>query len=124
MKKTRALALNQGNFSVASLNLAFKTTLITARHHPSSKELVRSNIITKSTIVEIDAEPLRMLRDRLIKKNPNAVIDSRITQQLEAGNRVLACISSRPGQCGRADGIVLEGKMYDFYVKKMSKRSN
>ncbi len=31
--------------------------------------------------------------------------------------RLLACISSRPGQSGRADGYILEGKELDFYVK-------
>jgi small subunit ribosomal protein S8e len=34
----------------------------------------------------------------------------------------LACIVSRPGQSGRADGFVLEGKELEFYVKKMEKK--
>ena len=29
--------------------------------------------------------------------------------------------TSRPGQCGRCDGYILEG-MLDFYVKKMQKK--
>merc|ERR1712195_135679 len=33
--------------------------------------------------------------------------------------KVLARINSRPGQCGRADGYILEGEELDFYVKKM-----
>jgi len=33
-----------------------------------------------------------------------------------------ACIGSRPGQCGRADGYLLEGKELDFYRKKMDKK--
>jgi small subunit ribosomal protein S8e len=33
---------------------------------------------------------------------------------------LLACISSRPGQSGRLDGYILEGKELDFYVKKLS----
>ena len=31
----------------------------------------------------------------------------------------IAIISSRPGQCGRADGYILEGKELEFYVKKI-----
>jgi small subunit ribosomal protein S8e len=36
--------------------------------------------------------------------------------------RILAKITSRPGQCGRADGYLLEGKELDFYSKKMEKK--
>ena len=31
----------------------------------------------------------------------------------------LACIASRPGQSGRCDGYILEGKELDFYVRKI-----
>ena len=33
--------------------------------------------------------------------------------------RVLASISSRPGQCGRSDGYILEGKELEFYLRKI-----
>ena len=35
---------------------------------------------------------------------------------------MLACVSSRPGQCGRCDGYVLEGKELEFYIKKIEKK--
>merc|ERR1711941_192154 len=42
-----------------------------------------------------------------------------------ATGRVLAAISSRPGQCGRSDGYILEGKELEFYLKKIkSKKGN
>ena len=31
----------------------------------------------------------------------------------------LACVASRPGQSGRCDGYVLEGKELEFYLKKL-----
>ncbi len=34
--------------------------------------------------------------------------------------RILAVISSRPGQSGRADGYVLEGPELDFYTRKLA----
>ena len=34
-----------------------------------------------------------------------------------SGNRLLARLSSRPGQCGRADGYILEGEEYNFYYR-------
>ncbi len=49
------------------------------------------------------------------------VIDTHVAEQFKAG-RILACITSRPGQSGRADGYILEGKELEFYVKKMEKR--
>merc|ERR1712106_22975 len=33
--------------------------------------------------------------------------------------RVLASISSRPGQCGRSAGYVLEGKELELYLRKI-----
>jgi small subunit ribosomal protein S8e len=49
------------------------------------------------------------------------VIDLHVAEQFNAG-RVLACITSRPGQSGRADGYILEGKELEFYIKKLEKR--
>ncbi|XLS94261.1 hypothetical protein HN51_070269 [Arachis hypogaea] len=34
--------------------------------------------------------------------------------------RLLACIASRPDQCGRDDGYILEGEL-EFYMKKIQK---
>merc|ERR1711879_749771 len=38
--------------------------------------------------------------------------------------KVLAKINSRPGQCGRADGYILEGEELDFYVKKLKTKKS
>ena len=32
---------------------------------------------------------------------------------------VAACLSSRSGQVGRADGYILEGKELEFYLRKI-----
>jgi len=36
--------------------------------------------------------------------------------------RLLARLTSRPGQTGRADGYLLEGKELEFYQKKLQKK--
>lgn len=41
-----------------------------------------------------------------------------------AGGRLYAAISSRPGQCGRCDGYILEGKELEFYLKKLSRKKS
>ena len=54
---------------------------------------------------------------KLAKRQKGRVIEEALEEQL-ANGRVLACISSRPGQCGRCDGYLLEAKEYEFYSKQ------
>jgi len=59
------------------------------------------------------------MRDVYLKKRQaDRVIDPKVAEQFSSG-RVLACISSRPGQSGRCDGYILEGKELEFYSKKI-----
>ncbi|XP_062109275.1 small ribosomal subunit protein eS8-like [Humulus lupulus] len=59
---------------------------------------------------------------RKIEKRQQArTLDSHIEEQFSSG-RLYAAISSRPGQCGRADGYILEGKELEFYVKKLQRK--
>ena len=48
-------------------------------------------------------------------------LDPALQDQFASG-RLLAAISSRPGQSGRADGYILEGEELVFYKKKMEKK--
>ena len=57
----------------------------------------------------------------LKKRQASRVIDQHVAEQFTAG-RLLACVGSRPGQSGRADGYILEGKELEFYIKKMEKK--
>ena len=57
----------------------------------------------------------------LKKRQASRVIDQHVADQFAAG-RLLACLVSRPGQSGRADGYILEGKELEFYIKKMEKK--
>lgn len=57
----------------------------------------------------------------LKKRQAARVIDQHVAEQFAAG-RLLAVVASRPGQSGRADGYILEGKELEFYIKKMEKK--
>ena len=57
---------------------------------------------------------LQKLQDSL--QEQKEVID-----QLASG-KILARISSRPGQCGRADGYILEDEELAFYHKKINQK--
>jgi len=51
-------------------------------------------------------------------RNKTHKMEKAVEDQLKIG-RVLARLSTRPGQNGRADGILLEGAELQFYLKKL-----
>ena len=57
----------------------------------------------------------------LKKRQATRVLEQHVSEQFAAG-RLLAVVGSRPGQSGRADGYILEGKELEFYIKKMEKK--
>merc|ERR1712183_573857 len=105
--------------------------------------------LTKNTIVQIDATPfkqyykqhygiaiskkgtekedtaaVKLSRHVLAKhkgRQESRVLEEQVEQQL-ANGRILAAISSRPGQTGRCDGYILEGEELQFYLKKLDKK--
>lgn len=148
--KYRALRLEAGNFSWGSEGIARKVRVIVVAFHPSNNELVRTNTLTRSAVVQIDAAPFRQWyeahygaqlgRRRQVKgqetvetKKSKSVekkhdervkkmgkVEPALERQFEAG-RLYAVISSRPGQSGRVDGYVLEGDELAFYQRAIRK---
>lgn len=51
----------------------------------------------------------------------HAPLSALLEEQFLTG-RLYAVITSRPGQCGRCDGYILEGKELEFYRKKLQKK--
>lgn len=73
---------------------------------------------------EIKEEAKKMSKSvtaKIAKRQADRKLDPNLNSQFDTG-RLLACISSRPGQCGRCDGFVLEGKELEFYVKRMARK--
>jgi len=152
-RKFRGLRLDSGNFSWGSEGISKKTRVIAVTYHPSNNELVRTNTLTKSAIVQIDAAPFRQwyeahyglplgkrrgqkaqeaaaaaeavtksksVERKIAARQPGAKVDSALESQFAAG-RLLACVSSRPGQSGRVDGYILEGDELTFYQRALKK---
>nr|QBH73378.1 40S ribosomal protein S8 [Eurycantha calcarata] len=74
-------------------------------------------------IPEADAEALNKKRSKKVEKKYKArqrlaKVEPALEEEFQA-SRVLACLASRPGQCGRADGYILEGKELEFYMRKI-----
>lgn len=144
-QKFKAIRIESGNFSWASEGISKKTRIANVVYHPSNNELVRTNTLTKSAIVQIDATPFRQwyenhygkalgkkgnateetpkrsqkLERKLASRSSTAVIESAVDAQFGSG-RLYAAISSRPGQSGRCDGYVLEGEELAFYLRRLS----
>ncbi|KAJ3450873.1 40S ribosomal protein S8 [Anaeramoeba flamelloides] len=53
-----------------------------------------------------------------VKRREGHIISKQLVDQFKKG-KLFASISSRPGQCGRCDGYILEGAELDFYVHKL-----
>ena len=63
----------------------------------------------------------RHVKAKLAFRNKNQKLDQKLEDQF-ANQRLLAAISSRPGQSGRADGYILEGKELEFYIRKIEQK--
>uniref|UniRef100_A0A7S2SHA5 40S ribosomal protein S8 n=1 Tax=Eucampia antarctica TaxID=49252 RepID=A0A7S2SHA5_9STRA len=149
-KKFRALRLDSGNFSWGTEVCTRKVRVLDVTYNASNNELVRTKTLVKGAIVLIDAHPFKewyeshygvkvgkstaaaAAGEEETKKSARAlkkVTDRQKTRSLEgsidhqlASGRLLAKITSRPGQCGRCDGYILEGPELVFYQKMMSKK--
>jgi small subunit ribosomal protein S8e len=149
--KYRALRIDAGNFSWGSEAVSRKSRVIDVIYNATNNELVRTKTIVKNCIVVIDSNPFRQwylkhydvelnkkkveesdkeraeskkskhLLARLKANTKNRVIDQKVADQFNSG-RLLACISSRPGQSGRCDGYILEGRELEFYQKKLERK--
>ena len=62
-----------------------------------------------------------VLKRKWAFRNRTHKIEKAIEDQLKLG-RVLAKITTRPGQHGRADGAILEGAELAFYMKKLESK--
>lgn len=148
-QKYRALRLDSGNFSWGSEGVARKVRVIGVVYHPSNNELVRTNSLTKSAVVQIDAAPFRtwyeahygtglgrrrqakeqtepekksrgVERKQAARLKEMGKVEQALERQFEAG-RLYAVVSSRPGQSGRVDGYILEGDELAFYQRAIRK---
>lgn len=150
--KFRALRLDQGNFSWGSQNISRKARILDVVYNASNNELVRTKTLVKGAILQVDAAPFkawfmkhygkelgkkgkaqsekekehadsvsRHVRAKLAGRFADTKIDDAVDHQMASG-RLLVRISSRPGQCGRADGYILEGEELNFYKKKLERK--
>jgi len=77
-------------------------------------------------VAEGEEDPITKVRSshaarKIEQRKAVAKVEHHLEEQFTSG-RVMACVSSRPGQSGRCDGFILEGKELDFYLKKIKQK--
>merc|ERR1711924_286946 len=134
-----ALRLDTGNFSWGSENTTRKCKIMDVVYNASNNELVRTKTLVKQWYLTRYGIDLSKKKKGAEKGQMTEIVGSRHALALKAGRarttkldpalqeqfgsgRLLAAISSRPGQSGRADGYILEGDELVFYKKKMEKK--
>merc|ERR1712029_216051 len=80
--------------------------------------------LTEAEEAVISKKRSNKIQKKYTERQKEAKVEAALEDQFASG-RVLASISSTPGQCGRADGYILGGKELEFYLKKIkSKKGN
>jgi len=70
---------------------------------------------------ELNKKRSKHVQRKIESRKEEAKVDSLLEDQFVTG-RLYALLSSRPGQSGRADGYILEGKELEFYVRKIKSK--
>jgi len=74
--------------------------------------------MTEADEAQLNKKRSKKTMEKYLERRKTAKVDPKLEDMFGSG-RVLARISSSPGQCGRCDGYILEGKELEFYQKKM-----
>ena len=150
--KFRALRLEAGNFSWGTEVCTRKVRVLDVVYNASNNELLRTKTLVKGAIVLVDAHPFKewyethygvkvgvkkgkdVEEKEAVKQSDSVVrkiasrqkgrsLESSLDHQFASG-RVYAKITSRPGQSGRCDGILVRegGPELVFYQKMMAKK--
>lgn len=78
----------------------------------------KGNKLTEAEEAIINKKRSKKTQKKYDERQKEGKVEQGLEEQFQTG-RVLASISSRPGQCGRADGYILEGKELEFYMRKI-----
>jgi small subunit ribosomal protein S8e len=149
--KFRALKLDSGNFSWGTEVCTRKVRVLDVSYNASNNELVRTKTLVKGAIIVVDAHPFKtwyeahygvkigikkgsdesptvdvsdkskQVQAKFKARQAHRTLEPALDHQFASG-RLLAKITSRPGQTGRCDGIILEGPELHFYQRMMHRK--
>lgn len=129
-RKTRIIEVmyNASNNELVRTKTLVKNAIVTIDATPfrqwyESFYVLPLGRVKTGKMTEAEEAVLRKKRSKKVVKKyktrqKNAKVEPALEEQFHT-SRLLACLSSRPGQCGRADGYILEGKELEFYLRKI-----
>jgi small subunit ribosomal protein S8e len=111
--KYRALRLESGNFAWGSEGLTRKTRVIAVAYHPSNNELVRTNTLTKSAVVQVDAAPFRQWYEAHYgqaigrrRQKAQAVKEGKTEEEVKKSNAVEKKQAARLSSRGKVEAAI------------------
>ncbi|KAK2648813.1 hypothetical protein Ddye_016302 [Dipteronia dyeriana] len=135
--KWRTIRLDIGNYSWGSEAVTCKTRILDVdatpfkqwylQHHGIEIGRKKKVAASKKETEEGDSatteetKKSNHLQRKIEKRQKDHKLDPHFEEQF-GGGRLLAYISSHPGQCSRCDGYILEGKELEFYMKKIQRK--
>ncbi|KAG0265296.1 40S ribosomal protein [Actinomortierella ambigua] len=130
-RKARIVAVvyNASNNELVRTNTLVKNTIIQVdatpfrqwyEAHYATSIGARKGKQAKAESEEVVKTRSNHVQRKVEARKAEAKVDPALDHQFAAG-RLYACISSRPGQSGRADGYILEGQELAFYIRKLKK---
>uniref|UniRef100_A0A8D0QH04 40S ribosomal protein S8 n=1 Tax=Sus scrofa TaxID=9823 RepID=A0A8D0QH04_PIG len=144
-KKYRALRLDVGNFSWGSECCTRKTRIIDVVYNASNNELLHTKTLHdgNSCTVLIDSTPylqwyeshyalplghkkeakLTPEEEEILNKKRSKETQKKYDERKKTA-RISSLLEEQPGQCGREDGYVLEGKELEFYLREIEARKD
>merc|ERR1739848_207828 len=92
-------------------------------HYQTALGRKKNAKLTEEEDAAINGKKCASTQRKYDERKKTAAVALNITEQFSQG-RLMARIASRPGQVGRADGYILEGKELDFYLRKLKTKKS
>ncbi|XP_065062856.1 uncharacterized protein LOC135689532 [Rhopilema esculentum] len=134
--KVKAVSKNKGSYLLKSQGLALDVPITDVIHSDANKEHIEKKIMTKGSIVQIDATEFRKMleckeenkvEDTTSVDDATKTDDDKRSQEIDESLKELVKagylygkITTRPGQVGLCDGYILEGAELQSIMEKLS----
>lgn len=92
-------------------------------HYSSPLARKKGAKMTEAEEAVLNKKRSKSCQKKYAERQKNAKVETALEDQF-LGGKLYACVSSRPGQSGRCDGYLLEGKELEFYMKKLKTKKS
>ena len=125
-KKFKAVEISKGTYTLVSQNLTHECFILDVVHSEAGRKYREDKILSKHCYITVDVMPIKdSINLDEIKKDMNgsennSAMQNIIENSFEKGH-MYAKVTSRPGQTGKCDGIILEGNDLVLLMQKLER---